>query len=73
MKMDRKLCPMLSIKGPQKLSLLFLSKIDNIISTTFFKTLLQQSLEISLLLFADLLKAGFPVNEMIEGIKMNLI
>ena len=29
-------------------------------STTFFKTFLQQSLKISLLLFADLLKATFP-------------
>ena len=41
-------------KGRQKLSLLNLSKRDNIISTTFLKTLLQQSLKISLL-FADFL------------------
>ena len=48
-------------KGPQKWSLLNLSKRDNIISMTFFDTFLQQSLKISLLLFADLLKAAFPI------------
>ena len=56
--------PMLNAfeKGRQKLSLLNLSKKDNIISSTFFKTLLQQSLKISLLLSADLLKAEFPIS-----------
>ena len=43
-------------KVSQKLYVLILSKRDNMISTTFFKTLLERSLKISLLLFADLLK-----------------
>ena len=48
-------------KGAQKLSLLNLSKRDVIISTTFFKNILQRSLKVSLLLFADLFKAAFPI------------
>ena len=47
-------------KGAQNLSLLNLSKIDNIVSTTFFQAFSKRSLRISLLL-ADLLKVAFPL------------
>ena len=55
-------------KVPQKWSLLNLSKRDNIIINKFdlfLKTLLQQSLNISLLLFADLLSAAFPIGNIL--------
>jgi len=48
-------------KGAQKLSLLNLSKRDDIISATFFKNIVKRSLKFSLLLFADLFKAAFTM------------
>ena len=45
--------------------IVYFELIENIISTSFFtEKLLQQSLKISLLLFADLLKAAFPIHIM---------